>query len=173
MSAVRFCQRNVRGKPCAEGPDGGPAVAVGSADGRWYCDIHLPAYRAWAKKHEGKFASEPFAPKYTGLYLAIVPDLRWVKVGKASTAKPGKARLDRGLMARVRAAATEAHRTPDACDPWATMPFTDRVPWSDSQRVEHAVAGKLAVNIDAVSVENKPPHRGRSSSAVARHAISS
>jgi hypothetical protein len=102
-----------------------------------------------------KFASDPFAAKWTGLYLAVVPDLRWVKVGKAATAKPGGAPLERALVGRVRAATTTADRTTDACAAWAIMPFTDRARWSDSQRVEHAVAGKLAVDIDAVSVEDK------------------
>jgi hypothetical protein len=88
-----------------------------------------------------------FGPKWTHIYLAVFTGR--IKIGKA-------ARLDRrkcegAVVARVNHAAHQVNEsTPEA---WA-IALAEIMPWSESQQVEHAAAGKLAANIGA----NPRPH---------------
>jgi len=193
---VRLCQRKLG---CSKGTGGGPAVAVGSVEGRWYCAGHLPAARAVATKRkdkgfgacsipgcsraaaeaggkcvehrageraagapvqviEGKSGkgAHPYAPKPADVYLVVFPDAGLLKVGKATpwtVRSRVKAAADK-LLVRETDSGIERPISGERLA-WAVGLFDEEpVLWAVAERVEHAAAGRLALNVGCQSVDH-------------------
>jgi hypothetical protein len=101
-------------------------------------------YRADKARTAKVVNSNAFDPMRTQIYLALFPKIGQVNVGKAR---------DGEVLARVRHHQARVGSKADGV--WAIAPFANEMPWSDSQRVEHTAAGKLAANIGAESVKRK------------------
>jgi hypothetical protein len=100
--------------------------------------------------------AHPYAPKPADVYLVVFPDVGLLKVGKAtpwtvhSRVKAAAAKLfvretDSGIERPV---AGERHA-------WAVGLFDEEpVLWAVAERVEHAAAGRLALNAGCGSVDH-------------------
>lgn len=98
----------------------------------------------------------PYAPKRAEIYVAVFPGHGVLKVGKATpwtvrnrvSAAAGKLRIREAASGQQSSVAVG----PTA---WAIPLFGDsNVLWAVTERIEHAVAGRLAYNVGAASVDH-------------------
>ena len=96
----------------------------------------------------------PYAEKSTALYLVIFPHSGLIKLGKATTwgarGRITEARRHHDENPAIRERLAGRDGTSDAYK----LKLADGEPmlWADSERIEHAAAGRLAVLTDARSV---------------------
>lgn len=131
-----------------------PAV---ESDGR--CSEHRAGARAAADTvvivdgTSGR-GDHPYAPKLAEIYLALFPELGVLKVGKATPWTVGDRVRDAAGKLRIRQADSGRDLLPISCEAraWAVSLGDENMLWAVSERVEHAAAGRLALNVGATSV---------------------
>ncbi len=91
----------------------------------------------------------PYAPKQTEIYLVVFSDPAALEVGKAMPWTVGDRVRDAVTKAEARLA-DSGNEGPISFEAWAVRPFGDhKVGWAEGERLEHAVAGRLARNVGA------------------------